>query len=73
LKNSTKNISSDAKQYYIKGKYDARQIKKYPRTSKLKNIHRTKLISDFTLNSDNYDIEVSYVVRSKISKILRLE
>jgi hypothetical protein len=33
----------------------------------------TKLISDFTLNSDDYDIEVSYVVRSKISKIIRLE
>jgi hypothetical protein len=37
-----KNISSDAKLYYIKGKNNARQIKKYPRPAKL-SIHRTRI------------------------------
>ena len=27
-----------------------------------------ELISNFTLNSDDYDIEIPYIVRSKISK-----
>jgi hypothetical protein len=38
---------------------NARQIKKYPRPCKIKKVSTgLELISDFTLNSDNYDIEV---------------
>jgi hypothetical protein len=46
--------------------------KKHPRPCKNKKLSTgLELISDFT-NSDNYDIEVSYVVRSKISKIIKV-
>jgi hypothetical protein len=54
-------------QNYILYQITMQPSKKYPRPAKLKkSIHRTELISDFTLNSDNYDIEVSYVVSKNI-------
>jgi hypothetical protein len=72
LKIRLKNISSDAKLYYIKGKIMHGKSKKHPRPCKIKKLSTgLELISDFTLNSDNYDIEVSYVVRSKI-KIIKV-
>jgi polyisoprenoid-binding protein YceI len=69
-----KNISSDAKLYYIKGKITMHGKSKNIRVpAKIKKVSTgLELISDFTLNSDNYDIEVSYVVRSKISKIIKV-
>jgi hypothetical protein len=69
-----KNISSDAERYYIRGKIIMHGKSKNIRVpAKIKKVSTgLELTSDFTLNSDDYNIEVSYVVRSKISKIIKV-
>jgi len=65
-----KNIGSDAKEYYIKGKISIHGRSKNIRVpAKIKKVAAgIEIISDFTLNSDDYNIEIPYIVRSKISK-----
>ncbi|MEZ7499920.1 YceI family protein [Flavobacterium sp. Arc3] len=65
-----KNIGSNAKEYYIKGKITMHGKSKNIRVSaKIKKVAAgIELISNFTLNSDDYNIEIPYVIRSKISK-----
>jgi len=65
-----KNIAPDATEYYIKGKITMHGKSKNIRVlAKIKKVAAgIELISNFTLNSDDYNIEIPYIVRSKISK-----
>jgi hypothetical protein len=65
-----KNIGADEKEYYITGKISMHGKSKNIRVSaKIKKVTTgIELISNFTLNSDDYNIEIPYVIRSKISK-----
>ena len=65
-----KNIGPDAKEYYIKGKISMHGKSKNIRVpAKIKKVaDGIELISNFTLNSDDYNIEIPYIIRSKISK-----
>ena len=65
-----KNIAADATEYYIEGKITMHGKSKNIRVlAKIKKVAAgIELISNFTLNSDDYNIEIPYIVRSKISK-----
>ncbi|WP_339920895.1 YceI family protein [uncultured Flavobacterium sp.] len=65
-----KNIAPNATEYYIEGKITMHGKSKNIRVlAKIKKVAAgIELISNFTLNSDDYDIEIPYIVRSKISK-----
>ena len=65
-----KNIAPDATEYYIEGKITMHGKSKNIRVlAKIKKVAAgIELISNFTLNSDDYNIEIPYIVRSKISK-----
>jgi len=65
-----KDIATDVKEYYIKGKISIHGESKNIRVrAKIKKVATgIELTSNFTLNSDDYNIEIPYIVRSKISK-----
>ena len=65
-----KNIAPNATEYYIEGKITIHGKSKNIRVlAKIKKVAAgIELISNFTLNSDDYNIEIPYIVRSKISK-----
>ena len=65
-----KNIATDVKEYYIKGKISMHGKSKNIRVrAEIKKVATgIELTSNFTLNSDDYNIEIPYIVRSKISK-----
>lgn len=65
-----KNIAPNATEYYIEGKITMHGKSKNIRVlAKIKKVAAgIELISNFTLNSDDYNIEIPYIVRSKISK-----
>lgn len=65
-----KNIVPNATEYYIEGKITMHGKSKNIRVlAKIKKVAAgIELISNFTLNSDDYNIEIPYIVRSKISK-----
>jgi hypothetical protein len=69
-----KNITPVAKEYYIKGKISMHGKSKNIRVpAKIKKVpDGIQLISNFTLNSDDYNIEIPYIVRSKISKNVKV-
>jgi hypothetical protein len=69
-----KNITPVAKEYYIKGKITMHGKSKNIRVpAKIKKVpDGIQLISNFTLNSDDYNIEIPYIVRSKISKNVKV-
>lgn len=65
-----KNITSVANQYMIKGKITMHgKSKKIIVTGMIKKGPQgIELISNFPLNTDDFKIEIPYIVRSKISK-----
>lgn len=65
-----KNIGADEKEYYITGKISIHgKSKNILVRAKIKKVTTgIELTSNFTLNSDDYNIEIPYIVRSKISK-----
>tara|TARA_R110000851_G_scaffold319475_1_gene483922 strand:+ start:404 stop:940 length:537 start_codon:yes stop_codon:yes gene_type:complete len=69
-----KNITPVAKGYYIKGKLSMHGKSKNIRVpAKIKKVaNGIQLISNFTLKSDDYNIEIPYIVRSKISKNVKV-
>jgi hypothetical protein len=70
-----KNIVAEATEYYIKGKISIHGKSKNIRVSaKIKKVPEgIELTSNFNLNSDDYDIDIPYIVRSKISKNVRVK
>jgi hypothetical protein len=65
-----KNINDDAKDYYIKGKINIHGKTKNIRVlAKIKKTDKgIELKSNFDLNTDDFDINIPFIVRSKISK-----
>jgi hypothetical protein len=65
-----KNIALDPKEYYIRGKIVMHGKSKNIRIpAKIKKVAEgIELICNFTLNSEDYGIEIPYIVRNKISK-----
>lgn len=65
-----KNIDSNTKEYQIKGKMTIHgKSKKITISSTIKKVGEgIELISNFPLNTDDFGIEIPYIVRSKISK-----
>lgn len=65
-----KDIGTIAKEYYIKGRMTIHGKSKNIRViAKIKKANKgIELKSNFTLNTDDFDIEIPFIVRSKISK-----
>ena len=65
-----KNINSIAKKHQINGKITIHgRTKKIDINGSLKKVNkRIELTSEFTLNTDDFMIEIPFIVRSKISK-----
>lgn len=65
-----KDIGLTPKEYYIKGKITIHGESKNIRViAKIKKAKKgIELTSNFTLNTDDFDIEIPFIVRSKISK-----
>lgn len=65
-----KDISYNPKDYYIKGKINMHGESKNIRVlAQIKKTNRgIELKSNFALNTDDFDIEIPFIVRSKISK-----
>jgi hypothetical protein len=69
-----KNIAVAEKTYYINGKINLHgksQSIRVPATIK-KVPKGIEIISNFTLNADDYNIEIPYIIRSKISKNVKV-
>lgn len=69
------NITADTKEYYIKGKIYIHGKSKHIRVvAKIKKVaNGIQLLSNFTLNTDDFNIEIPYIVRSKISKNINIK
>jgi hypothetical protein len=65
-----KNIDSNTKQYEIKGKITIHgKTKKITIYGTIKKVGEgIELVSNFPLNTDDFGIEIPYIVRSKIAK-----
>lgn len=65
-----KNIDSNTKQYEIKGKITIHgKTKKITIYGTIKKVgDGIELVSNFPLNTDDFGIEIPYIVRSKIAK-----
>jgi hypothetical protein len=65
-----KDINSVAKEYQLKGKLEMHgKSKKIIVLAKIRKVAKgIELISNFTVNTDDYGIEIPLMVRSKISK-----
>ena len=65
-----KNIDSNTKEYVIKGKITIHgKSKKIMIYGTIKKVGKgIELISNFPLNTDDFGIEIPYIVRSKIAK-----
>lgn len=70
-----KNLNSVAKEYQINGKITIHgRTKKIGISGSLKKVDkRIELISEFTLNADDFMIEIPFIVRSKISKTINTQ
>lgn len=65
-----KNMAADDKEYYIKGKISMHGAAKNIRVvAQIKKVAEgIELRSNFSLNSDDYNIEVPFIIRDKIDK-----
>lgn len=65
-----KNVSNDAKQYVIRGKIEIHgKSKNIAVIAQIKNsTEGIEITSDFDLNTDDFKIEIPFIVRNKISK-----
>ena len=65
-----KNVTSETIPYQINGKMTIRgRSKKIITTATLKKVNDgIELFSEFPLNTDDYKIEIPFIVRSKVSK-----
>jgi polyisoprenoid-binding protein YceI len=65
-----KDLGLISKKYYIKGKITIHGKSKTIRVAaKIKKDNKgVQLISSFSLNTDDFNIEIPFIVRSKISK-----
>ena len=65
-----KNVSNDAKQYVIRGKIEIHgKSKNIAVIAQIKNTTEgIEINSDFDLNTDDFKIEIPFIVRNKISK-----
>ena len=65
-----KNIDSESNQYQIKGKMTihGKTKKISDQRNNQKSSEGIELISNFPLNTDDFKIEIPFIVRSKISK-----
>lgn len=65
-----KNVDSNAKEYEIKGKITIHgKSKAVVVSATIKKVAKgIELISNFPLNTDDFKIEIPYIVRSKIAK-----
>ncbi len=65
-----KSLGENPKDFYIKGKINVHGKTKNIRVpAKIKKVEKgIDLKSNFSLNTDDFDIEIPYIVRSKISK-----
>lgn len=69
-----KNIASEATEYYINGKINLHGQSKnirVPATIK-KVANGMEIISNFNLNTDDYKIEIPYIIRNKVSKSVKV-
>jgi len=69
-----KNIASQPTEYYINGKINLHGETKnirVPATIK-KVTNGIEIISNFNLNTDDYKIEIPYIIRSKVSKSVKV-
>ncbi|MNQ16042.1 YceI-like domain protein [compost metagenome] len=65
-----KNIREEALEYFIKGKIEIHGVtKNIVIKAKIKKVTEgVELTSDFNLNTDDFDIEIPFIVSNKISK-----
>ena len=70
-----KNIDSEGKDYTIKGKLEIHGVTKFIAVqAKIKKAAEgIELISEFALNTDDFKIEIPFIVRSKISKTVNTQ
>lgn len=70
-----KDTVSYSKKYYIRGKINIHGKSKNIRVSAhlKKVVEGIEITSNFNLNSDDYNIEIPYIVRSKISKNVKVK
>lgn len=70
-----KNIDSEGKDYTIKGKLEIHGVTKFivVQAKIKKAAEGIELISEFALNTDDFKIEIPFIVRSKISKTVNTQ